>query len=101
MPDKLFLQNATCLNEKAFVDRLMRRVHALSGRIVTLEPAADLLRRPPQRQFTRDHLPQPSMAGKQTPLGPLSGYPGLIVRMIGSVSVPPPVPWDLATDSGS
>lgn len=69
MDEQLFLEDASRLNEQAFVDRLVRDGHGrVSGMTPGLQPPGDLLRRPLARQLFCDQ-PAQSMVEHQ-PAGP-------------------------------
>ncbi len=64
---------------------LVGHSHARVIGIPGLQPPGNLLRRPFQDQFTRNHLSQPPVQGKKAPLGPQGRLPGLVIGFMGSI----------------
>src|SRR5882672_4173340 len=85
VPHQLFLQHSAGLDEQAAVNRFVGHAHALVIGKLDLQPSRNLFRRPIQKQFTRNHLPQFHMKGKKAPLGPQGRVPGSLIRFIGSI----------------
>src|ERR1700693_2931142 len=87
MLNQLFFQHSTRLNEQTAVNRLVRHAHPLVLGILTLQPPANLFRRPVLHEFTRNDLLQLHVQGKKAPLGPQGRLPGLLIGI--RCSTPP------------
>src|SRR5271156_598125 len=70
VPQQLFLQHSTGLDEQTAVNRFVGHAQALVRGILDLQPSGNLLRRPVQNQFTRNNLPQLHLDSQKAALGP-------------------------------
>ena len=75
MGHQFLLENATRLNEQAFVDRLMRHLHLLVLRVFCPQPPGYLLRRPLVRELLGDKLLDGWCAFQQARLGATAAVP--------------------------
>src|SRR6478736_4897467 len=96
MIHQLLLQHAAGLNEETSIDRLVRQTQALVMGEVDLQPTGDLLRRPIQRQFTRDDVAQLPVPREQTLLGAQREPPGTIIRSSSAIPIAPSVACNLS-----
>src|ERR1017187_8716864 len=85
VPNQLFFQYSSRLNEQATVNGLVRHAQALVLGILDLQSSGNLFRRPVQNQFTRNDLLQLLVDGKKAVFGSQSRLPGLVTRFTGSI----------------
>src|SRR5271167_205668 len=85
VPQQLFLQRSSRLDEQATVNGFVGHAHTLVLGILGLQPSGDLFRRPLQHQFTRNHLLQLLMESKKAGFRPQSRLPGLLIRFTRSI----------------
>src|SRR5277367_5297142 len=72
MSNQFSFQRSPRLDEQATVKRFVGHVHASVVGILSLQPSGDLLRRPVQPPFTRNHLLQLLLDSKKAGLRPQS-----------------------------
>src|SRR6266481_424819 len=85
VPQKLFFQHSSRLDEQATVNGLVGHAQALIIGILSLQPSGNLFRRPVQQQFTRNDLPQLLMESEPAGFRPQSRLPGLVIRFVGAI----------------
>src|SRR5450755_607769 len=61
--NQLLFQHSTRLYEQAAINRFVGHLHRLVLGILALQPSGNLLRRPVQKEFTRNDLPELSVSG--------------------------------------
>src|SRR6266481_2190560 len=83
---QLFFQHSTRLDEQATVNGLVGHTHPLVLGILRLQPSGNLLGRPVQDQFTRNHLSQPRVQGKKALLRPQSRLPGVVICLMRPIA---------------
>jgi len=91
----LSAQGLPALRRGAAVDGFVGHAHALVVGILRLQPPGNLFGRPVQHQFTRNHVAQLAVHGKQTAFRSQRCVPCLLVRIIGAIARSATVARDL------
>jgi hypothetical protein len=100
MHQKLLLENATRLNEQAFVDRLMRHSHGAILGMPGAQPPGDLLRRPLPGRLSGDQGAQGRIGCQQARLGSAGAIQRPRVGADGAIRPATAIAGDFTTDRG-
>src|SRR5690242_11588991 len=97
---QIFFQYAPRLNEQAAIDGLVGHAHAFVVGVAGFQPSGNLLWRPVQNQFTRNHVAQLAVHGKKTAFRSQRRVPSLLVRIMSAISGPASMTRDFPAHRG-